>query len=77
MLLSKTMTKFQLFALLTSAGKADVIMPDGRRGVLSSIQRKDGWGRSFNLTIDLGSYYSWEQQQVVGNLKNLHVRTID
>jgi hypothetical protein len=47
------MTKFQLFMALTTKGAATISFPDhfGVTGILQSVQREDGSGSSFNVTI--------------------------
>lgn len=65
------MTKFQLFNLL--AAEYTMIhdfVSSGQfhyRGILRSIEREDGSGSSFNVTIDTGN----------GNGATFHIRTID
>jgi hypothetical protein len=75
MRLTKQMTKFQLFALLTADKTPAVTMPDGRPGILQAIQREDGSGKSFNLTVNVGG--AWVCGQMVTQYETLHVRTID
>lgn len=45
------MTKFQLFAALAAPRLTGVINVNGIEGVLSSIEREDGSGSSFNITL--------------------------
>lgn len=46
-----TMTQAQLLSLLTHQGAPAVSLPDGRKGYLHAVQREDGSGRSFNVTV--------------------------
>lgn len=75
------MTKHQLFALMTSDGSPTIRLPNGRIGVVSSIEREDGSGRSFNLTVKVskpprigngGTLAGWTQSS-----ETIHVRMID
>lgn len=75
MRLSSTMTKFQLFALLTSDGGKRVTLPDGNQGTLDSIQREDGSGRCFNLTVCMG--YVLAGINRVPRYRTMFVRTSD
>lgn len=61
------MTRYQLIAaLMGGMDGARVTRPDGRTGTLSSIQREDGSGHSFNLMVYIG-----------GRLEQVYIRTID
>jgi hypothetical protein len=62
-----TMTKFQLMLLLTTPGTAYVDLPGDRRGILQSVLRESGSGRSFVLTVQI----------CPGVTEQVHVRTID
>jgi hypothetical protein len=61
-----TMTKWQLLSLLTTREVPYLTLPDNRQGVLDSVQREDGSGKSFNLTVKLR-----------GEVVTVHVRTTD
>lgn len=59
------MTKFQLFALLAHDGPRMVTV-GGVTGLLSSLEREDGSGRCFNVTI-----------YTTDGMRTVFVRTID
>lgn len=46
-----TMTKWQLFALLSSQETPWLTLPDGSKGILRAAEREDGSGRNFNLRL--------------------------
>lgn len=64
------LTKWQLLSLLTTCRGAATVLIDshGARhsGILQSVQREDGSGRSFNVTLSTAR----------GNV-TIHVRTVD
>ena len=48
------MTRQQLACLLFNVEHTPYItLPDGRRGILSSIQREDGSGHCYNITVNI------------------------
>lgn len=59
------MTKFTLFSLLAT-DRSQVVTISGVRGILSAVQREDGSGSSFNVTL-------WTPH----GYKTVHVRTVD
>ena len=59
------MTKYQLFAALV-AGQGSVLTVAGVTGLIQSVQREDGSGRSFNVTL-----------LVNGKPVTKYVRTVD
>lgn len=61
-----TMTRWQLMSLLTTHGTATMTLPDGRTGCLNGIEREDGSGRSFNVTVNVN-----------GRTVRVYVRTTD
>ena len=61
------MTKFQLCSLLFASGRIDTVI-QGHSGYITSIQREDGSGSSFNVIM-------WDS--VTERLITLYVRTID
>lgn len=52
----REMTKWELIEAMM--GRAGVVtLPDGQKGILQSVEREDGSGRSFNLRVLVdGSY---------------------
>lgn len=60
------LTKFQLFALLTTKGDAFVKLPDGRIGILQSVERESSSGASFNVRVRVGR-----------QVETIYVRTVD
>jgi hypothetical protein len=72
------MTKFQLADILFNQGTRAFNLMDSRGTpwnscYVSSIQREDGSGKSFNITIDIRD--SWGGPGT--SRKVIHVRTID
>jgi hypothetical protein len=49
--MTMSMPLSKLLSLLTQRGCAELVLPDGRVGYLNSIEREDGSGKSFNLTV--------------------------
>ena len=48
--ITANMTMYQLMRILSSRFDHQVVLPDGRRGYLRSIEREDGSGRSSTYT---------------------------
>lgn len=44
-----------LFRMMGENGPAYIALPTGERGILQSVEREDGSGRSFNVTITLSN----------------------
>lgn len=70
-----TMTKFQIFGLLTKDGTAKIRLPDGREGVLVSILRESGSGRSFMFTVNVGWRLTGTMSRPI--IEEIHVETVD
>jgi hypothetical protein len=67
------MTKFVLFSTLAQKGEAWITLPNGQYGILQSVQRENGGGSGFNVTITQyppGCGYD-------GVTRTYYVRTID
>ncbi len=47
------MTKFQLFSLLARSNNSQTVTVAGVTGLLQSIEREDGSGHNFNVTLSL------------------------
>jgi hypothetical protein len=62
------MTKWQLFSAMGKRGMDAKITINGITGVISTIQREDGSGSSFNVTL---------HAQNGSETKTVYVRTID
>jgi hypothetical protein len=71
-----SMTKFQLFALLTNQGAPMLVLPDGTSGRVKSIGREDGSGRSFMVELSFG-YHRGKGNALVEVTREIHVRTVD
>lgn len=61
------MTKCQLFQALGGRGDASKVTIKGVSGWISSVQREDGSGSSFNVTLYIN----------ITTSKTVYVRTID
>lgn len=61
-----TMSKFQLAALLFTKGEATITLPDGRQGIVQSVLRESGSGRSFMVAVLVGR-----------TVESVYVKTID
>lgn len=46
-----TMTKYELMQHLFRTSSEPILLPDGLRAFVQSVQREDGSGKSFNLTV--------------------------
>ena len=49
----------ELVDMLLSPITPQVMLPDGRVGIIDSVQREDGSGRSFNVRIDINGKKEW------------------
>jgi hypothetical protein len=52
--MSMRLTKFQLASLLFTHGTANLPLPDGRVGIVQSVTRESGCGRSFLVEVLVG-----------------------
>lgn len=73
-----TLTKFQLSSLQFSPTTPWMKLADGRYGILQSVLREDGSGRSFVVTVSVPRQTPHNQQQAqLNETQSFHVRTID
>ncbi len=68
-------TKWELFSLLAKPGEAEIDLPSFGKGILQSIEREDGSGASFTLTVKV--YVKGGKSLPIPDTVEVYCRTTD